>query len=141
MPAGTSSYSMKQHCADFNRAALVGVKNLIPCVWDSLMLIQLSPLCLGKVLLLSPLLSLRPRDPTNALFIPFLFLKAIHAHVVSCVCSWVSLLVRALMPWAWRQWKYSSTGFAAALCNPYAKGKAPKDFPQKIHQKTANGYM
>lgn len=85
-------------------------------MWESLpALLQLSPRRWGKVSLLSPpLLSLWPSNPTNAPFIPLLFLKVIQAHVASRVCGWVSLLPWALMPRVWRQWKHSSAGFAAA---------------------------
>ena len=47
MPTRRSSYSVKQHCVDLNRVTLMGVKNLVPSVCESLLvLVQLSPLCL-----------------------------------------------------------------------------------------------
>lgn len=95
---------------------LVGVINLVSCVQDSLLvLMQLSPLHLGKALLLSPpCLSLWPSNPPNALFIPLLFLKVTHALMASCDHGWASF-VWTLRPWAWWQWRHNSAGFAAAL--------------------------
>jgi len=67
---------------------VVGVKNLVPSVCSSpLMLMQLSPLHLGKVVPLSPpLLSSWPNNPTMHC-LSACFLKVIHAHVTSCVCG------------------------------------------------------
>lgn len=93
---------------------LMGVKNLVPSVCASLLLMQLSPLCLGKVPLSLPLLPLWLSNPTMHCLSPLFFWR-LPLLTWRAVCGSVLLLVWALVPWAWQQRQHSSTAFAAAL--------------------------
>ena len=70
---------------------MVGVENLVPSVCDSLlMLMQLSPLCLGKDLPLSPpLLSLWPSNPAMHCLSPCLFEGYPCSH--GELCLWLAV--------------------------------------------------